>query len=212
MKLFEGVKQLKGSPAQIPESSRDNLPEFFVEMGFKVGAEVGVYKGEFAEKFCKAGLKIYAVDPWRGYNGAGGDQKRQERQDFLFEHTQRVLTPYSDCTIIRKTSMDALEDFKDQSLDFVYIDADHCFRGIAEDIYEWTKKVRIGGVVSGHDYFHTIPQAKNVLCHVGPVVDAFVKIAGITNWYTFGRSKPLENEAKQNKFLSWMFVREEVCE
>ncbi len=48
--------------------------------------------------------------------------------------------------------MDALEDFEDNSLDFVYIDGDHNFKHISEDIYEWTKKVRSGGIVSGHDY------------------------------------------------------------
>lgn len=206
MKLIEGIKQ-KGAPFLIPECSRDELPEFFKEMGYKVGAEIGVYKGAFTEKFCKAGLKMYAIDPWIGFSGQGRSQKLQDRQDFLYGHTQRTLAPYPNCTIIRKTSMDAVTDFKDGSLDFVYIDGNHNFRYIAEDIYEWASKVKRGGVIAGHDYFCTNPEARNIVCHVGAVVDAYTKAFGIDNWFIFGRSKPLEKETKDNKFLSWMIIK-----
>lgn len=199
MLIKEGIK-LKGRPVEIKDCSRDDLPEFFKEMGYKVGVEIGVYKGEFTEKFCKAGLKMYAIDPWHSYNGAGRVSKLQERQEFLYGHTQRVLAPYKDCTIIRKASMDAVYMFKDRSLDFVYIDGDHNFKHIAQDIYEWTWKVRKGGAVAGHDYFSTIPSAQNLICHVGSVVDAYIKVFGIDNWYIFGG-------LGSDKALSWMFIR-----
>ncbi len=48
--------------------------------------------------------------------------------------------------------MEAAEDFEDNSIDFVYIDANHGFKYVAEDLWEWSKKVRSGGVISGHDY------------------------------------------------------------
>jgi len=206
MKIKEAITQ-KGSPFHIPDCSRDELPKFFKEIGFTVGAEIGAYKGAFTEVFCKEGLKMYAIDPWMAYGGAGRTQKKQDRQDFLYKHTERTLAPYDDCKIIRKTSVDALSDFKDDSLDFVYIDGDHEFSHIATDIVEWTKKVKVGGVVSGHDYFCTDPHARNLVCHVGPIIDAYVKVFGIENFYTLGRSKPLNKEAKDDKYLSWMFFR-----
>ncbi len=206
MKLINAIK-LHGSPFTIPDCGRDELPEFFKQMGYKVGAEIGVYKGEFTEKFCKAGLKMYAIDPWLAYVGAGRTQQKQDRQDFLYGHTKRTLAPYPECKIIRKTSFEASKDFKDGSLDFVYIDGDHRFKYIAEDIVEWEKKVRRGGAVSGHDYFCTDPQANNVLCQVGAIVDAFVKAYQIGDFYAFGRSKPLEQEAKNDRYLSWMWIK-----
>lgn len=199
MKLIDALQQLKGKGVEIPDSSRDELPQFFVEMGYKIGAEIGVYKGEFTEKFCRAGLKHYAIDPWKSYDGSGRSQKLQERQDFLYGHTQRILAPYPDCTIIRKTSMDAINDFEDKSLDYVYVDGNHAFRYIAEDIYEWSHKVRNGGVISGHDYFNTIPSASNVLCHVSTIVDAYTKLYDIKDWYVFGR---------KDKYLSWMWINQ----
>ena len=196
--LQEGIKQ-SGRPFEIPNCSRDDLPQFFVELGYKVGAEIGVYKGAFTEKFCRAGLKMYAIDPWMAFPGQGRTQMIQERQDFLYGHTQRTLTPYKDCTIIRATSMEALKDFKDESLDFVYIDGDHRFRYIAEDIYEWYLKIKKGGIISGDDYFCTGPGANNVLCHVKPIVDAFALTYDIPNFYVIGQ---------KDKKPSWIIIKE----
>ena len=206
MTLLEGIKN-QGKPYYIDGCSRDNLPEFLVQMGCKVGAEIGVYKGEFTEKLCKAGLRVYGIDPWKAFVGQGRTQQLQERQDFLYEHTKRVLAPHPDCTLIRKTSMDALADFRWNSLDFVYIDGDHEFAHVAEDIAGWTLRVRPGGIVSGHDYYCTDRGARNMVCHVGPVVDAYVKATAVENFYTFGRSKELSQEAKNDKYLSWMWIR-----
>ena len=206
MKITDALKE-KGLPFNIPDCGRDELPKFFKEMGFTIGAEVGVYKGEYAELFCKEGLKLFAVDPWHSYGGAGRTQKVQERQDFLYGHASRLLSKYSDCTVIRKTSEDAVKHFKDNSLDFVYIDGDHSFSHVAHDIQQWAYKVRKGGIVAGHDYFTTDRGAKNVICHVGPVVDAYMKAFGIDNFYTLGRTKPLEEEKRYDKTLSWFFIR-----
>lgn len=185
------------------EGSRNNLPKFLVEQGYKVGAEVGVYKGEFTEKFCQAGLKMYAIDPWRAFKGQGRTQQRQERQDFIYGHASRLLAPY-DCTLIRKTSMEALEDFADESLDFVYLDGDHSFLPVAEDIFHWEKKVRKGGVVAGHDYDLTAPHATNTVIHVKPVVDAYCQVFGIDNLYVFGKT----GESKNDNYASWMWIKE----
>lgn len=206
MKLIDGLK-LKGRPAEISDCSRDELPQFLVEMGYKVGAEIGVYRGSFTEKFCNKGLKMYAIDPWAGYKGAGRSEQAQEMQDYNYSRAKRILSPYKNCEIIRKASMDAVSDFKPESLDFVYIDGDHRFRYFAEDIYEWYWRIKRGGVISGHDYFCTGPGANNVICQVQPVVDAFVRTFGVENFYTFGRMKRTEVKTNADRQLSWMFVK-----
>lgn len=203
--LLEGIKN-NGLPFEIPNCSRDDLPQFFMDLGFKTGAEIGVYKGAFTEKFCKAGLKMYAIDPWMAYQGAGRTQQEQERQNFIFGHAQRTLEPFKDCELIRSTSMDALKYFADGSLDFVYIDGDHSFKHIAADIEEWSKKVRKGGIVAGHDYFWFNPRQTRLICQVGPVVDAYVKAFEIKNFYIFD-GDPNAKE-KDNRYPSWMFFKE----
>jgi len=203
MKLIDGIKE-HGKPFIVPDCGRDSLPEFFKELGFKVGAEVGTYRGEFAEKLCKEGLKLYAVDPWMGYEGAGRTEQKQDKQDLNYEEAKKVLSPYPDCILVRETSREALKLIPDGSLDFVYLDGDHRFQYIAEDLVEWSKKVRSGGVVSGHDYFNTDPWANNVQCQVGAVLDAYVKSFGIEDFYVF---KPLIENSKGDSTPSWMFIK-----
>jgi hypothetical protein len=206
MKIIEGIKE-KGKPFLIPDCLRDNLPEFFVEMGYKTGAEIGVYRGIFTEKFCKTGLKMYAIDPWIAYSGTGRTFKRQAVQDAFYDETVTLLSKYNNCVIIRKTSMGALELFDNNSLDFVYIDGNHDFRHIAEDLYEWEKKVRVGGVVSGHDYYHTPVYARNVICHVKPVVDAYVRQFEIKNFYLVGTVDP-RGSNESDRYRSWFWIKE----
>lgn len=204
MKLIEAIKK-KGRPFEIPDCSRDDLPQFFVDLGYKVGAEIGVYKGEFSEKLAKAGLKIYAIDPWRIYKDFN-NYRGQSRLDLQFEYTKQILAPYPNASIIRKTSMEAVEDFADNSLDFVYIDANHEFRYIAEDLAEWTKKVRVGGIVSGHDYFYTKTGSGDAHWHVAFVLKAYIGAYAIPNWYLLGSKHPLPKE-RRDKWRSWMFLK-----
>lgn len=198
---------LKDCPARIPNVDRNDLPQLFKDMGFKVGAEIGVDRGIYIEKLLKAGLKIYGIDPWLYYEDYPHPQG-QKRLDFLYKHTQRVVAPY-DCELIRKTSMEAVKDFEDNSLDFVYIDGHHGFKYIAEDLWEWTKKVKKGGIIAGHDY------AKNkhnkirdpFVLDVAPVIDAWIKARGIKNWYLLGEDKAPEGD-KRDTFRSWLWIKE----
>lgn len=206
MKLIDGLK-LKGRPAEIPDCSRDDLPQLFVNMGFKVGAEIGVDRGEFSEKFAKAGLALSAVDPWK-YDDDYVDSRTQLRLDELHAHTQKVLSPYPLCTIIRKTSMEAVKDFADESLDFVYIDGNHQLKYVIEDLVEWSKKVKVGGIISGHDYIYTNPRTAAGICHVIYAVNAFTGAYRVPNWYLLGRKENQPDE-KRDKWRSWMFVNPE---
>lgn len=197
------VLNQKGKPYLIPHCSRNDFPEFFKKLGHKIGAEIGVNKGEFTEKLCQAGLKIYAIDPWIGFFGQGKEQMIQSVQDGYCEETKKRLSVYPNCIIIRKTSMETVENFKDGSLDFVFIDGDHNFRHIAEDIYEWSKKVRRGGIVSGHDYWLTPTHCKTTVCHVEPIVDAYIKTFNIPNFYIVSEKKAYGGI----KLYSWFFQK-----
>ena len=62
--------------------------------------------------------------------------------------------------IMRMSTHDASRFVPDDSLDFVFIDADHSYEGCKQDIEDWACKVRKGGLVSGHDLnWPTVKQA-----------------------------------------------------
>jgi len=204
-------------PKKIYKASREELGSIIKQLGYTTGAEIGVYKGAYTKALLDAGLTVYGIDPWRAFKGQGRTQQRQERQDFLYGHTQRYLKEYIDkgkCKLIRKTSQEALDDFKDKSLDFVYIDGDHTFGHVAQDIYQWSKKVKTGGIIAGHDYFLTPIHARNVWCHVKVVVDAWVKLYDIQQWFLIGNT--MTNETMKHEkdrgdmYWSWFWLNPEI--
>ncbi len=204
MRIIDGIK-LRGKPAEIPDCGRDDLPAFFKEMGYKVGAEIGVLRGEFTEKFCQAGLKMYAVDPWKNYL----DYHRhpaEEPYEVMYEMTRKRLAPY-DCTIIRETSMEAVEGFKANSLDFVYIDSNHRLRHVIDDIYEWSLRLRSGGAICGHDYeYNNRLPTSHYACHVPHAVNLYTQMWNIPNWYILGLKHPLEGGFR-DKHRSFLWIK-----
>jgi predicted O-methyltransferase YrrM len=57
-----------------------------------------------------------------------------------------------DVEVIRTDSLSGAKNFKDDSLDFVYLDADHRYPGLSNDLLTWYPKIRPGGFLCGHDY------------------------------------------------------------
>ena len=176
--------------------SKNDLPRFFKKKGYKVGAEIGVYKGEFTEKLCKAGLKIYGIDPYIIYKNYRKHPKELD-YEVMYKNAKQILESYNGI-LIKKTSMDALEYIPDESLDFVYIDGNHLLPYISQDIYEWSRKIRIGGAISGHDYFidHHNPYWIRA-CHVKYTVDVCEKIFRVKKYIT-----------KNDKYPSWIWIKE----
>ncbi len=162
------------------EIGRNDLPELFKELGYKVGAEIGVERAAYSEVILKAGLYLYAIDAWTAYKGYR-EHVTQKELDGFFRQVKEKLANYNDCQIIRCFSMDALKLIPDRSLDFVYIDAAHDFQNATNDIAEWIKKVRPGGIISGHDFNRN--KKKDYICHVKDVVQAWAYSHEIKIWY-----------------------------
>ena len=165
-------------------NTRADLAKYFNELGFKTGAEIGVDGGAYSAILCEVnpGVKLYCIDMWE--LNAGGNRKMRLRK---YAEAKEALAPYN-ATLIKKYSMDAVKDFKDNSLDFVYIDAGHKFDDVMQDIIGWAKKVRRGGIVSGHDY-PTIG--------ITTAVNAYVKCHTLRLQLTLDPSE----------LISWYFVK-----
>ncbi len=164
----------------IGKYTRNRLGELFCELGYKVGAEIGVFRGDNAETLLKGnpGLKLFCIDPWAW-----------EGLERWFGRIQVRLASY-DVTYIRKTSMEALEHFPDNFLDFVYIDALHDFDNAMRDIIEWSKKVRHGGIVAGHEYIHMRLDRAGHSCGVIAATKGYVEGHGIQQWFVTSEPIP----------------------
>lgn len=193
-------------PININGVNRTIMAKFLGELGFKVGAEVGVAQGDHAKTLCdeNPGVKLYCVDIWGQYPGYN---EYTDRIDRYYKEAEAKLSPYN-TAFVKKFSMDAVKDFADESLDFVYIDGAHDFKNVADDISEWTKKVKIGGIVFGHDYKRSRDTHGKYPVDVKDVVQAYTYSHSIAPWFV------LTNDTRDPKFgrdnPGWLFVRQDT--
>lgn len=192
-------------PFIINNFGRNELAELFSELGFKTGVEVGIEQGVYSEILCRSnpGLKLYCVDPWKAYRGYR-DHVDQNKLDRFFVSTEVRLAPFG-CVLVRKFSMDAVKDFENGSLDFVYIDGNHSFQNVVNDICEWSKKVKAGGIISGHDFIHRGPSDRSQQ-HVIEAVTGYTQAYHIDPWFILGRKHPREGEIRDTP-RSFMWVK-----
>lgn len=134
-----------------------------------IGAEIGVFRGELSCRLLanKDDLTLYMVDSWQKH----GDFGAIEMENF-YKHA-RTATSFaaSRAKPIKKTSAEAAKDFANMSLDFAFIDADHNYMSVRQDIHTWLPKIKPGGILCGHDY-------GDARFGVGKAVDEFAEFHG----------------------------------
>lgn len=164
--------------------TRRDLAQLFGEMGLRWIVEIGVADGRFALTLCQSipGIHYVGVDPWRPYKGntRGGPAEQHEGN---YRLAQTRLAPFSG-RLLRMTSQEAAQEFPLGSIDAVYIDGNHAGDYVMRDLMTWAPRVRSGGVVAGHDFYHF---------ERAGVVDAVVtytKVHGITDWSLTDEREP----------------------
>ena len=191
----------------IPGMGRKGLYELFAEMGFKVGAEVGLFRGRNARQMFKSipGLKLFGIDPF-------DDQPSSTRHKNVprYDRNRRVSAErlrHWDVEIIEEFSEIAVQKIPYNSLDFVYIDGDHSYDYAMLDIILWSRRVRPGGVIAGHDYTTLKDYTHTFDVNVKEAVDDYTKIHKIYNWYL---TDPTVSPNKSDKCPSWFFIKKET--
>lgn len=128
-----------------------------------VFVEIGSWKGKSA--FCMASfiqaqnknIKFYCVDTWRGSEEHSDDLDVVNNSLFdTFKKNTELVKNYIEP--IQLPSLEAAKKFKDESLDFVFIDAAHDYENVKNDINAWYPKIKKGGTIAGHDYHSTWPE------------------------------------------------------
>lgn len=150
-------------------------------------AEVGCWVGKstalMADLIRHSGKRItfWAIDPGFGSSG-DADLHSPTIIECGGNTTGRLLVNLRDCGVfdhvcpLAVPSVRAAKLFPDESLSFLFIDGDHAEEAVTADLCAWWDKIRVGGVIAGHDYEGYYPGGKNP---VKTAVDRF-----------FGRSVP----------------------
>jgi len=120
-----------------------------------VGAEVGVYRGQHArEMLTYLDIeKLLLVDFWDDYDTYNEGTLKAQLVE-AYEDAKKLLSQFDSKKLvwIKKASVEAAKEIEDNSLDFVYIDANHAYDYALQDINAWLPKIKDGGFIGGHDY------------------------------------------------------------
>jgi len=116
--------------------------------------EVGSWKGKSSAYMVveiinsRKNIKFDCIDTWES-----SPETINIDTSMLFETFVSNMKPLENYyTAKRGKSVDIAETYTDNSLDFCFIDACHEYEYVRADIIAWYPKVKIGGIIAGHDY------------------------------------------------------------
>jgi predicted O-methyltransferase YrrM len=117
-------------------------------------AEIGSWLGNgstqvFLSELTRCSGSLLCVDSWQGNFGVQRHADLLDRYDVL--GTFLMNTAGQDVQTLIADSQSAAEIVGDATFDLVFIDADHRYEAVLRDIAAWMPKVRVGGILCGHD-------------------------------------------------------------
>lgn len=161
---------LRKVPPIRPDSSIEGLKQFAAASlkPDSIIVEVGCYAGESAQIFAGYASRLYCVDPWdfdlfpscpaaitmQDVENAF-DVRMAPWIEAMKINTKESEQPFGGFAPFKKlkmTSEQAADIIASESVDTVYIDADHWYASVCKDIRTWLPKIKVGGIISGHDY------------------------------------------------------------
>jgi hypothetical protein len=165
------------------EMNRKQMLEYIARtLGMTGGviAEVGVLRGTFAKSLqdALAPSRMYLVDPWQAFppsEFSDYTSYSQAKWDAIAASVASRFPPPVN-VILRMTSEEAAQHVPDGSLDMVYLDGNHAYEHVAQDLRLWFQKVRPGGFIAGHDI-----DRKSVGRAVGEFLTSISASAHMTN-------------------------------
>jgi len=187
------------NPISVNVSRWHDIGHMLNDLKIEKGIEIGVYKGVFTQTLARRApnMKLYGVDAWTTYEGYL-DYPPGDLETVGYPQAVERASRYPNVELIKGWSKDVAPTFGDASVDFMYLDANHTYPCVKEDLALWVPKVNEGGIVMGHDYFVTANRRR--LQHLD-----FGVIKAVNEWVADHKIKHLF-VTSQDSYPSWFFV------
>jgi len=130
-----------------------------------VGAEIGVHLGDFSQQILDSisPKELHLIDPWEHQTSGtyrtawygGGAKGGQAELDKRYSGVKRRFgqnIQTGQVKVHRGYSADILQQFPDQYFDWVYIDGNHLYEYVKQDLELSLQKTKPGGCITGDDY------------------------------------------------------------
>jgi len=167
-----------------------------------IGAEIGVCRGETSRHILEATQikMLYMVDQYVRnydpnqwlYSTKGNPDKDYKKVKMFFE--QNFPDRH---TLLRNSSLEASGSLN-MELDFIFIDANHTYKYVKQDLELWVPKVKSGGLIMGHDWWRKFPG----------VITAVIKYANESDHFVIPeKPKPLTKLPRNTKYIPAPWVQ-----
>ncbi len=133
----------------------DLLPQLINKYNLKIGAEVGVFMGSHCKRILETTQveKLYGVDPYVNYDDPTNIMMSNNYFELFFHKVIDKLSVFKNrFELVRDFSNHGARLFQDESLDFIFLDANHTYVAVKEDLELWWPKLKVGGIMAGDDY------------------------------------------------------------
>jgi len=160
-----------------------NNYENFVEVGVSAGDNARRMRDTLGDY--KLGLHFLIDLP---------EENKDSRYRFVPQNLQK-------CIYIAKPSLDAVNDFKDNCVDCVFLDGDHTKENFIPEMKAWYKKLRVGGTLvydeylapTGHSCYYRTKILDDIFGVEKPKIQQEKRPSEGTNCYFWWYEKTNEN-------------------
>jgi hypothetical protein len=132
-------------------------------------AELGVFKGEFSKiiyEVCEP-KELLLVDLFEGWFGSGDKDGNNYHHVQLEDEMNNIINHFQNdpsVKVIKDSTISFINSLPDNYLDIVYIDADHSYHSVLNDLNFSFNKIKVGGLICGHDYIYDAKVAVDDFC------------------------------------------------
>lgn len=152
--------------------SRDdfNFVKSYIGPNIENTMEIGVDGGNYSRKIVNElrPKTHYCVDPYCKYDHPHSHSWPQDKIDELYNNLINKVfkeeIQNESVKVIKKFSYEAMKNFDDKIFDFIYIDGNHWFEYVNQDLEEASRIIKDNGIIAGHDFHGDVPAAVYNLC------------------------------------------------
>lgn len=132
----------------------------------EVGSLAGFSTIVFAQYF-----EVISIDPYIPGYAKGDLNAGEKRLKMAEQYFSQHVASLPNVTQHKELSGNAAKTFNPNSLQLVYIDADHTYKGVKADIDSWLPKIKPGKFLAGHDF--NLPEVERAVRELNKEVSVF---------------------------------------
>lgn len=164
--------------------------------------EVGVKEGEFFSELMKNKPSFsVAVDLWDTYTVSSQNDLNYKIEE-IRQFEMNFRNNFKNTTILKMSSLEASNLFKDNIFDLIYIDADHTYESVKSDLNCWYSKVKNNGIFAGHDYCEHYINTTKVKFGVVQAVNEFVSEQKLEKYFHI-----TDEGSPHDPWKSWIIIK-----